>query len=49
MNIFFKDFIYLLDRERSQAGREVGRERGEAGSPLSRKTEAGLDPRTLRS
>ena len=27
-SIFFKDFIYLFDRERSQVGREADRERG---------------------
>ena len=48
--IFFKDLIYLFDRERSQVGREAGREREEeAGSLLSREPDAGLDPRTLRS
>ena len=25
-----KDFIYLFDRQRSQVGREAGRERGES-------------------
>ena len=42
-------FIYLTERERSQVGREAGRERGEAGSLLSREPDAGLDPRTLGS
>ena len=28
MFIFFKDVVYLFDRERSQVGREAGRERG---------------------
>ena len=47
--IFF-NFIYLFDRERSQVGREAGRERGrKAGSPLSREPDAGLNPRTLGS
>ena len=47
---FFKDFIYLFDRQRSQVGREADREREEeAGSPLSRKPDGGLDPRTLGS
>ena len=46
---FFKGFIYLFDRQRSQVGREADREREEAGSPLSREPNAGLDPRTLRS
>ena len=39
--IFFKDFIYLFDRERAQAERE-----GEAGSPLSREPDVELNPRT---
>ena len=39
-------FIYLFDRQRSQVGRESERE---AGSPLSREPDAGLDPRTLGS
>ena len=37
------------ERERSQVGRETGRERREAGSLLSREPDVGLDPRTLRS
>ena len=46
----FKDFIYLFERERqpvregTQAG-GVGEE--EAGFPLSREPDAGLNPRTL--
>ena len=37
-------------RERSQVGREAGREREEeAGSLLSREPNVGLDPRTLES
>ena len=47
---FFKDFIYLFDRERAQVGREAGRERErEAGSLLSRELDMGLDPRTQGS
>ena len=47
---FKKDFVYLFDRQRSQVGREAGREReGEAGSLLSREPHAGLDHRTLGS
>ena len=47
---FFKDCIYLFDRERSQVSREAGREREEeAGSLLSREPDARRDPRTLRS
>ena len=47
---FFKDFIYLSERERdrAQAGGEAEAE-GEAGSPLSKEPDAGLDPRTLGS
>ena len=45
----FKDFIYLFDRQRSQVGKEAGRERGEAGSLLSREPDVGLNPRTLGS
>ena len=46
---FKKDFMYLFDRERErdQVGRQAERE--EAGSPLSRQPDVGLDPRTLRS
>jgi len=45
---FFKDFLYLFDREREykQAERQAEGE-GEAGSPLSREPNAGLNPRTL--
>ena len=51
---FFKDFIYLFDRERErerahkQAERQAKGE-GEEGSPLSREPDVGLDPRTLGS
>ena len=48
VTLFLKDFIYLFDRQRSQVGREAEREE-EAGSPLSREPNAGLDPRTLGS
>ena len=43
-----KDFIYLFDRERHREGTQAGGvgER-EAGFPLSREPNAGLDPRTL--
>jgi len=44
---FFLRF-YLLERERERA-RTEGRAEGEAGSPLSREPDVGLDPRTLRS
>ena len=45
----FKDFIYLFDREKEITSRQRGRQRQrEAGSPLSREPDAGLDPRTLR-
>ena len=42
---FFRIFIYLLMRDR---GAETQVE-GEAGSPLNREPDTGLDPRTLRS
>ena len=51
---FFKDFIYLFIRQTEIISRQTGRQRDrerekEAGSPLSREPDAGLDPRTLRS
>ena len=43
-------FIYLTERERSRAGGAAEGERvGEAGSPLSREPNVGLDHRTLGS
>ena len=41
--------FYLFDREITS--RQRGRQKGgwEAGSPLSREPDVGLDPRTLRS
>ena len=47
---FLQDFIYLFDREseRTQAGGAAEGE-GEAGFPLSKKPDMGLDPRTPRS
>lgn len=45
---FFKDFIYLFDREREGGRVQAGGER-ETGSLLSKKPIEGLDPRTLRS
>ena len=48
--IFFKTlFIYWTEKEitRKQKGRQ--REREEAGPPLSREPNVGLDPTTLRS
>ena len=44
--LFFKDFIYLFDRQRSQVGREAAEREEEASSPLSREPDAALDPRT---
>ena len=46
----FKRLIYLRERERAraQAGGRAEAE-GEAGSPVSREPNAGLDPSTLRS
>ena len=34
---FFKDFIYLFDRQRSQVGREAGRERGGSRLPAEQR------------
>ena len=48
---FFKDFIYSIwerEREKTQA-REMAEGEGEAGSPLNRVPDLGLDFRTLRS
>ena len=39
-------FIYLSERERKYKQAEA---EGEAGSPLSKEPDVGLDPRTLRS
>ena len=46
---FFKDFVYLFEKEREneQGGGTEGE--GEADSSLSREPDTGLDPRTLRS
>lgn len=49
---FLKDLLYLFDREREHAqvrGAAEGEGEGEAGSPLSREPNVGLDPRTLGS
>jgi len=47
---FFKDFIYLAERETAREGTQAGRVReGEAGFPQSREPDVGLDPRTLGS
>ena len=43
---FFKIFIYLTDRDHKHTERQAERD-GEAGSPLSREPNLGLDPRTL--
>jgi len=43
---FFKDYIYLFERERTRAGQGGAEGEGEAGSPLSRELGPGLDPRT---
>jgi len=46
--LFFNIFIYLFDREIEHKWAERQAEgEGEAGSPLSREPDAGLDPRTL--
>ena len=49
--LFFRDFIYLLERQRERGSKreqELGGE-GEVGFPLSRQPDVGLDPRTLGS
>ena len=43
------NFLNLFERERESTSWEVGRGRGEADSPLSRKPDVVLNPRTLRS
>ena len=43
---FLKDFIYLFEREHEMGGGAKGEE---AGSPLSRELDVGLDPKTLGS
>lgn len=43
--IIYKDFIYLREREKAQAGGWAEGE-GEAGSPLSKEPDSGLIPRT---
>ena len=52
VTVFFflerKDFIYLFDGERAQAG-GAGGEEGEADSSLSREPNVGLDPTILGS
>lgn len=45
MQFFKKGFMYLFDREHSRGGAE---EVEEADSPLSRETDAKLDPGTPR-
>ena len=48
MYIFILSFIHL--RERTSTSRGSSRQReSEADSPLSRESDAGLDPRTVRS
>ena len=42
---FFKDFIYVFDREKEHNQGERQAE-GEGGSPLSKEPDEGLDPRT---
>ena len=39
--LFFKDFIYLFDRERSQVGRETGRERAGRRLPAEQRARCG--------
>ena len=45
--LFFKDFIYLFEIEHEPGGEAEGE--GDAGFPLSREPDVGLDPRTLES
>jgi len=48
--IFLKDFIYLSGRDWERACKPGEQQAGgEAGSPLSREPDDGLDPRTLGS
>ena len=44
--LFFKYFIYFLERERVGAG---AKKEGEADSQLSREPDVGLNPRTVES
>ena len=48
---FFKiAFIYLTERDTAREGTQAGGvAEGEAGFPLSREPDAGLDPKTLGS
>ena len=46
-NFFFKDFIYVFERE-SAAGRGGEEKESEADSALSAEPDVGLDPMTLR-
>jgi len=43
---FFEDFIYLTERGRQSTSRGEQQAKGEAGSPPSKKPDAGLEPRT---
>ena len=46
----FKDFIYLLDREREhKQGEQQAEGEGETGFPQSREPDTGLNPKTLGS
>ena len=53
LSLFFQDFVYLFEkecvreREHKHGGGAEGEE--EAGSPLSKEPDVGLDPRTLGS
>lgn len=48
--VFFKRFYSVIcQRERENINRDSGRQRGEAGSLLSKEPYTGLDPRTLGS
>ena len=51
--VFFKDFVYLFDRERERetdnTSRGRGTGRGRKNSLLNRESDVGLNPRTLGS
>ena len=46
---FFLKVLFLREKERERENMSEGGAEGEAGSPLSRKPDARLDSKTLRS
>ena len=49
-SFLFKDFIYLFDKQRSQVGREAGRERGGSRLLAEQRARCGArsqDPETM--